>query len=370
MVSSNNCNERRYVVCACPQKKVQTPVLAYLGPSPVRSCVTRRMAGSLADAKELARRLNLLELLSDANPGVDELSPEDAKTWTTAQIRKYFETKGDERPDDTAKMEDELEPTPLPPSTRADGMYTCQRIGCDAAYDPSDPDLTNPPGCCRHHPGAPLFHEGNKSWTCCGQKSHDFSMFMDIPGCAVGRHTQRRPPKPAIANPVASTATAEPTRVGISKTADAKTASDTQLSHMIESTPASSKENCNRCKSGFFCADHAGSAEAQAAYVAPPSREIGTPSDSKVQAPEIDPDAVQICRNVGCGERFTENTNGDELCKFHPGPPIFHERKKGWACCNETRWDFDDFLKIPTCAVGRHSANPEGSGGFAKTKPK
>ena len=112
-------------------------------------------------AKELARRVNLLELLGDAHPEVPE-PPEEARTeWTPDQIKAYYERGGGERPADPTMAEDALEPDPLPPSTRPDGLYTCQRIGCDAVYDPRDPEATNPPGCCRHHPGAPLFHEGN-----------------------------------------------------------------------------------------------------------------------------------------------------------------------------------------------------------------
>lgn len=31
-------------------------------------------------------------------------------------------------------------------------------------------------------------------------------------------------------------------------------------------------------------------------------------------------------------------------CTFHPGPPIFHERQKGWSCCNKICYDFDEFM--------------------------
>jgi hypothetical protein len=35
--------------------------------------------------------------------------------------------------------------------------------------------------------------------------------------------------------------------------------------------------------------------------------------------------------------QFTERANADDACRFHPGPPIFHERQKGWQCCNKAR---------------------------------
>ena len=323
-------------------------------------------------AKELARRVNLLELLGDAHPEVPE-PPEEARTeWTPDQIKAYYERGGGERPADPTMAEDALEPDPLPPSTRPDGMYTCQRIGCDAVYDPRDPAATNPPGCCRYHPGAPLFHEGNKSWTCCGRKSHDFSLFMDIAGCATGRHTQRKPPKPATANVTArDSAGVKPRKL--------ETRVDTKDPNPSSSSASAKREDCNRCRSGFFCSDHSASAEAPAETVAETvasateTRLIASETSQPGQPSEptsVDPHETQICRNVGCGEKFTEAENDDAACAFHPGPPIFHERKKGWACCDQTRWDFDEFLKIPTCAVGRHCANPANGGGFAKTRAK
>lgn len=322
-------------------------------------------AGAPDPAKALARRVNLLELLGDAHPEVPE-PPEEARTeWTPDQIKAYYERGGGERPADPTMAEDALEPDPLPPSTRPDGMYTCQRIGCDAVYDPRDPAATNPPGCCRYHPGAPLFHEGNKSWTCCGRKSHDFSLFMDIAGCATGRHTQRKPPKPATANVTArDSAGVKPTKL--------ETRVDTKDPNISSSSASAKREDCNRCRSGFFCSDHAASAEAPAETVA--ETVVATGETSQPGQPSeptsVDPHETQICRNVGCGEKFTEAENDDAACAFHPGPPIFHERKKGWACCDQTRWDFDEFLKIPTCAVGRHCANPANGGGFAKTRAK
>ena len=71
---------------------------------------------------------------------------------------------------------------------------------------------------------------------------------------------------------------------------------------------------------------------------------------------------MQICRNKGCGEKFTEAENRDDACAYHPGPPIFHERKKGWSCCDRMCYDFDEFMRIPPCTRGRHDANPGGSG--------
>ncbi|AQK71540.1 Integrin beta-1-binding protein 2 [Zea mays] len=53
----------------------------------------------------------------------------------------------------------------------------CQRIGCDAIFTNDD----NREGSCQYHP-SPMFHDGMKEWSCCKQRSHDFSLFLQIPG--------------------------------------------------------------------------------------------------------------------------------------------------------------------------------------------
>eukprot|EP00976_Prorocentrum_cordatum_P012162 243831-Prorocentrum_minimum.AAC.2 len=61
-----------------------------------------------------------------------------------------------------------------------------------------------------------------------------------------------------------------------------------------------------------------------------------------------------LCGHL-CGLRYTERSNHSAACAFHPGPPVFHERKKQWSCCQLAEYDFDAFLQIPPCAVGPHT---------------
>jgi hypothetical protein len=35
---------------------------------------------------------------------------------------------------------------------------------------------------------------------------------------------------------------------------------------------------------------------------------------------------AQKCVHQGCGKTYTDE---DEVCRYHPGPPIFHEGQKG-----------------------------------------
>ncbi|CAO1435652.1 unnamed protein product [Diamesa serratosioi] len=60
----------------------------------------------------------------------------------------------------------------------------CKRAGCNSSYDSALSDDT----ICIHHPGAPIFHEGYKYWTCCQKKTSDFSAFLGQVGCDKGQH--------------------------------------------------------------------------------------------------------------------------------------------------------------------------------------
>ena len=113
------------------------------------------MGGEVPDA--VVRRINLIEALQDAHPSCPE-PPQDAPTtWSEEAIRSYFTSNGKKVPSrgDAADAAGGVEAAgaamgaldvngePLPPSTRADGKYLCQRIGCSAVYEPqSNPDPT------------------------------------------------------------------------------------------------------------------------------------------------------------------------------------------------------------------------------------
>ena len=62
----------------------------------------------------------------------------------------------------------------------------CRRRGCDASYKPG---ASRDGETCVHHPGAPIFHEGSKGYTCCKRRVLEFDQFMKIEGCETkGRH--------------------------------------------------------------------------------------------------------------------------------------------------------------------------------------
>ncbi|KAF2495982.1 chord-domain-containing protein [Lophium mytilinum] len=76
-------------------------------------------------------------------------------------------------------------PSPAPPESEDDDPETpivtgqsCRRRGCDGKYSGNREGEQ-----CVHHPGAAIFHEGSKGWSCCKRRVLDFDDFMKIEGC-------------------------------------------------------------------------------------------------------------------------------------------------------------------------------------------
>lgn len=66
-------------------------------------------------------------------------------------------------------------------------------------------------------------------------------------------------------------------------------------------------------------------------------------------------DGKFICANKGCAKRsFFPDENNDKACHYHSGDAVFHDLKKYWTCCGKTVYDWDDFMKLPTCQEGPH----------------
>jgi hypothetical protein len=53
------------------------------------------------------------------------------------------------------------------------------------------------------------------------------------------------------------------------------------------------------------------------------------------------------CKNYGCQQFYEEEENGDEVCRHHTGPPVFHDTSKYWSCCADKKaYDFESFQAI------------------------
>ncbi|EME87295.1 uncharacterized protein MYCFIDRAFT_126098 [Pseudocercospora fijiensis CIRAD86] len=77
--------------------------------------------------------------------------------------------------------------TPAPPEDEDDDPSipvpdgaTCKRKTCGKSYKAGQNRDDEE---CVHHPGAALFHEGSKGWTCCKRRVLEFDEFMKIQGC-------------------------------------------------------------------------------------------------------------------------------------------------------------------------------------------
>ncbi|RID40707.1 hypothetical protein BRARA_J00736 [Brassica rapa] len=217
----------------------------------------------------------------------------------------------------------------------------CQRIGCNAMFTDDD----NPDGSCQFH-ASPFFHDGMKEWSCCKQRSHDFTLFLEIPGCKKGKHTTEKPvlAKPAPRQPPITVPTSSP----------------------VANAAATLKDSCSRCRQGFFCSDHGSQPKGQI------RQDLSTPvvqaqeEDIETLAPPppvkkvvIDINEPQLCKNKGCDKTFKERDNHETACSYHPGPAVFHDRLRGWKCCDVHVKEFDEFMEIPPCSKGWHSSSAD-----------
>ena len=58
------------------------------------------------------------------------------------------------------------------------------------------------------------------------------------------------------------------------------------------------------------------------------------------------------CVHFGCKQRFPKGGPYPD-CKYHSGPPVFHETAKFWSCCpNKKAYDWEEFQSLPTCQSG------------------
>ncbi|KAI0709446.1 chord-domain-containing protein [Earliella scabrosa] len=203
-------------------------------------------------------------------------------------------------------------------------MARCTHKGCSQEYDPAN----NGPESCTYHPGAPIFHEGLKSWSCCSDVNKpvlDFDEFMQIPGCSTGQHTDEAPKAPPP-----------------------------KAAPQVNLTLASSSGTSETYTSGPSPATRA------PAEPAPAPKFEEEEDDLTAAVP-----AGTKCRHNGCDVAYESDElhrkEGGEAaeCTYHPKPPIFHEGSKGYLCCKRRVLEFDEFLKIEGCKKGRHVFVPK-----------
>ncbi|KAF9239585.1 chord-domain-containing protein [Melanogaster broomeanus] len=179
-------------------------------------------------------------------------------------------------------------------------MLRCTRKGCGREFSSTE----NTDASCSYHPGAPVFHEGLKSWSCCSDINKpvlDFDEFIKMPRLI------NRGKRDLLHNAFRDS-----------------TSADTCAPAPVVTTQPEDEDDLSVTVAA------------------------GTP-----------------CSRKGCGVAFVsdeENRIGDGegvVCSYHPAPPIFHEGSKGYLCCKRRVLEFEEFLKIEGCKKGRHVFVPK-----------
>jgi len=198
-------------------------------------------------------------------------------------------------------------------------VKTCKRNGCRLKY--ADDDNTD--SSCKHHSGKPMFHDLKKGWTCCDQRAYDWDEFERLPACAVGRHTDVSGDSMNNQDDFFKSSTVSNAQKALDKDGNPI---------QVRSIDDYNREQEEKRKRE----------EAEKAALQPEKKVF------------INDKGMAKCTNKGCNKDFDLSTNTGESCKFHDGQPCFHDLKKFWSCCRVESYDWDDFMKLPTCQVGKH----------------
>ncbi|XP_036323788.1 cysteine and histidine-rich domain-containing protein [Rhagoletis pomonella] len=204
-------------------------------------------------------------------------------------------------------------------------MQHCYNRGCGQTFDPEK----NSDESCRHHPGAPYFHDAYKGWSCCNKKSVDFTEFLSIKGCTLSKHSNIKPPEPE-----------KPER------------NDDDKNEVIE-VRSPIKESMDRppIETPMIVVQPT-VAQALKDAIDTLKVKVGVANEATT-----DSGAIPIgtsCKNKGCTCSFTGTAADHGECVYHPGVPIFHEGMKYWSCCQRKTSDFAAFIAQKGCASGEH----------------
>jgi len=189
-------------------------------------------------------------------------------------------------------------------------MPKCVNKGCEKEFtDPSEP--------CVHHPGPPIFHEGQKGWQCCKPRVLTFDEFLTIPPCSTGLHSTEAP-KPAASAPKPVPEVPAPT---VSKDGTETYKTPGQLPQVATLKP-------------------------------PVVPAVVKPVEQDDPSIPVPPNSA--CKRLACKAVYKGPVTYETPCVYHPGAPIFHEGSKGYTCCKRKVLEFEEFLKIEGCKEDRH----------------
>ncbi|KAJ0175486.1 hypothetical protein K1T71_008645 [Dendrolimus kikuchii] len=212
---------------------------------------------------------------------------------------------------------------------RNNDLVQCYNRGCGQLFNPNCNDKDE---CC-HHPGAPVFHDAYKGWSCCNKKSVDFTEFLNIKGCTMAKHSNLKP--------------VEPEKKSLDKELDKKDVIEVrapmvgpQLVRPPFETPL---------------------VQLQARIADSLKDNVQKTAQKTAEAVDSEVTVGTTCKNGGCTVAYESPQTNQTMCTYHPGCPVFHEGLKFWSCCQKRTTDFNVFLSQPGCTTGTHKWKKEGT---------
>ena len=168
--------------------------------------------------------------------------------------------------------------------------------------------------------GAPYFHDAYKGWTCCQNKSTDFTTFLNTPGCTVGRHSNVKP-KVLFRSFLNTT----------DLVLFIFNASHVQEPEKITGnlTKDSSPEKVIEVRPPIQPPKERPSVESPRQRLTPTIAASLKQALQNIKKREVEDGEDKVkdgdcCKNNGCKQTYPPTS--DE-CKYHPGYPVFHEVK-------------------------------------------
>ena len=247
--------------------------------------------------------------------------------------------------------------------------------GCPLPNKKFKPSENSATSCC-FHPGAPVFHEGLKGWTCCKKRVTCFDEWLSMKGCTTGPCNPVKPEKEmevaksarerAAAESAAEAAsrnvlktTAESS--GSNKNGDGSPAPGTpkqpekyikapptkeQLEVLKQLRPSldSQKINLKVVTLGSHKREFDKGLKKLEEMKAQAKQEQDLLNDPESAAQQEIAEGTRCCRK-GCKETYPSMTD----CIYHPGVEVFHEGCKYWSCCQRVTSDFNSFLSQEGC---------------------
>ncbi|XP_076308447.1 cysteine and histidine rich domain containing protein [Tachypleus tridentatus] len=218
----------------------------------------------------------------------------------------------------------------------SDILLLCYNKGCGKKYRPDE----NTSESCLYHPGAPVFHDAYKGWSCCNKKTTDFTEFLNIMGCTKSYHNNVKPVEPA-----------KQTKEMSDCSEGQETAVQKACQPPCQLPMARPSEESPVCKLPLTVSDS----------LKPLLEKLKEKQNQKTE--EKDDESIVIAVGTQCKKwRLQSDSNyayegkqSDlQTCTYHPGVPIFHEGMKFWSCCKKRTTDFESFLEQEGCTTGSH----------------